>query len=1144
MEAFAAIGLVSNVIGFIDSGWKLCGLIKECSAAAGAPAEVIALSSHLELVLETAKEMDESRRAKLDHEKLALKICSDEAEELRLFLERLKVVPDKTSSSRTFKWKRSSLEKGWKAFKTLRGREKLEKFRTSLDWIMGLITMQQQARLEVTALNVEGQTTVLVKNSEEVLKGLKELQLLSDQSLGDISAIKSNPVTIVPFAPNPFFLGRHDIITTIDQHFAREDKISSAKIKKAALCGLGGIGKSQIALKYAYRQRELLPETSIFWVQASNISRFEKSYASMAEVFQLSGRNDPNVDVLQLVRNWLEGQYQLPWLMIIDNADDAHIFDKTENGKSALEYLPQIGKGSILYTSRNRDVSLDLVGDEHIITVSPLCAVEARLLFGESTRLTSTQDEQDALLTELGHLPLAIKQAASFMTKRHKTISQYLKLFRDSEQSTIALLNHMFVDTEAASSVSTAWLISFKFIQAENPQAARLLFLMSLMDRDSIPVSLLNPIFGSAVAFAEAIGLLEAFSFISPDETVKSYDMHRLVQIVTRGWLGDQGDELTREISLQALRLVSSQFPDGVFENWAECARYLPHAESVLSRSLDVSTRSDTLARARLLSHVAWYLKGRGNYVAAQTKLEDARNLYEQVGEAESVEALRAKRRIAAVVNQLGHTDAAIHILRETRESQTKVLGLEHLETLETSDALAATLSNTLFPKYLQESESLGRDTLHLRESSLPQDHPEILTSLHTLGWALFRLGKSDEAAMYLEKCLTKRNIVLGEHHPETSATATELAIVLLSLKPPDSVRAEYLIRHSVNVTSILCGKEHPSTIITYHNMSTLLRVLGKYEESETLQREQLALSYRILGKNHPTTLWCIISLSQALSEQRNYDLVRELVEAELEKRQELVEKSVLDVLIMMEILGNTYVELGQYALADSMFQAVIAGRSQVLGDDDASTLRALHYLGRLRWKEGKYAEAETILIKLLHQRAAILGKTHEETLLTATVLGHSFYSQQKYAEAEIMFQQVLGVKEQSLPLTDESVLAIRDNLEAALAEQQKYAEWESHCRRTLEIRQELAPDGYHTLRALSNLACVLDRQGKEESQVVFNSIMLKIQSLPANFMDDKTYADNMSAEEAAAFRAFQSKEDDSTGEGGTTMETSFDENS
>lgn len=369
---------------------------------------------------------------------------------------------------------------------------------------------------------------------------------------------------------------------------------------------------------------------------------------------------------------------------------------------------------------------MDLVGEKHTIIVSPLSAAEARLLFGESTRQTSTQEEQDTLVTELGHLPLAVKQAASFMTKRHMTISQYLRHFRDSEQSTITLLSHMFVDMEAGSSVSTAWLISFKFIEAENHQATRLLFLMSLMDRDSIPVSLMSPIFENTAAFHEAIRLLEAFSFVSPDETSTSYDMHRLVQIVSRGWLGDQGEELTREISLEALRLVSSKFPDGVFENWAECARYLPHAESVLPRSLDVSTKTDVFARGKLLSHVAWYLKGGGSYSLSQTKLEEARNLYEQVGAAHSMEALRVERKLASVINQLGHTDDAIQLFRVTRDSQIKILGSDHLETLETSDALASALSNTLFPKYLQESESLGRETLQLRESLLPADHPDM----------------------------------------------------------------------------------------------------------------------------------------------------------------------------------------------------------------------------------------------------------------------------------------------------------------------------------------------------------------------------------------------------------------------------------
>lgn len=102
---------------------------------------------------------------------------------------------------------------------------------------------------------------------------------------------------------------------------------------------LTSYSKSQIAMKYAYHRREISPDLSIFWLCGTNKYRFEKSYTSIAEEFQLSGRNDPNVDVLQLVRDWLEVQYQKPWLMIIDDVDGTHIFDKIENGKLALDYL-------------------------------------------------------------------------------------------------------------------------------------------------------------------------------------------------------------------------------------------------------------------------------------------------------------------------------------------------------------------------------------------------------------------------------------------------------------------------------------------------------------------------------------------------------------------------------------------------------------------------------------------------------------------------------------------------------------------------------------------------------------------------------------------------------------------------------------
>jgi hypothetical protein len=97
--------------------------------------------------------------------------------------------------------------------------------------------------------------------------------------------------------------------------------------------------KSQIALEYAYLRKERSPDTSIFWILASTATSFEESYKQIATEFQLPGRNNPHVDVLQLVRDWFESYYKQHWLMVVDNVDDTQIFEKMHSGKSPLEYL-------------------------------------------------------------------------------------------------------------------------------------------------------------------------------------------------------------------------------------------------------------------------------------------------------------------------------------------------------------------------------------------------------------------------------------------------------------------------------------------------------------------------------------------------------------------------------------------------------------------------------------------------------------------------------------------------------------------------------------------------------------------------------------------------------------------------------------
>ena len=147
--------------------------------------------------------------------------------------------------------------------------------------------------------------------------------------------------------------------------------------------------------------------------------------------------------------------------------------------------------------------------------------VEARLLLGDKIGGESTEDEQSQLLEQLDYLPLAITQAAAFMAKRHKTISQYLDHYRRSDSTRIRLLSHESIDhgreTRPLESVATTWIISFEQIRTENPRAADLLSLMSFLDRQGIPGSLLIIEHEDPLDFEEAIGMLEAYSLVVVD---------------------------------------------------------------------------------------------------------------------------------------------------------------------------------------------------------------------------------------------------------------------------------------------------------------------------------------------------------------------------------------------------------------------------------------------------------------------------------------------------------------------------------------------------------------------------------------------------------------------------------------------------
>jgi hypothetical protein len=268
-----------------------------------------------------------------------------------------------------------------------------------------------------------------------------------------------------------------------------------------------GARKTQIVLAYAFWLRETHPDVSVFWVHASNADRFRQAYGFLAQECQVPGYDDPKTDVLQLVKRWLERKDCGRWLMVVDNADDTQLFfgqqGGSENGSAPSHegslgwYLPECSHGAILVTTRNKQTGLRLTKGKHPIQVGRMDDDEtAQLLRARLRGIDAASDESWALSSRLEHLPLAFVQAAAFIQESSITIGEYLRLLDESEQNVIDLLSEESKtdgrDSETPRAVAETWILSFEQIQRQNVFAGELLSLMSLFDRQAVPLEFLS----------------------------------------------------------------------------------------------------------------------------------------------------------------------------------------------------------------------------------------------------------------------------------------------------------------------------------------------------------------------------------------------------------------------------------------------------------------------------------------------------------------------------------------------------------------------------------------------------------------------------------------------------------------------------
>ncbi|KAJ5101052.1 Tetratricopeptide-like helical [Penicillium angulare] len=812
---------------------------------------------------------------------------------------------------------------------------------------------------------------------------------------------------MVPFARNTRFVGRQEEIRRLENFMSKP-----LGPNKIAIHGLGGIGKTQIALELAYRIRDKNPECSIFWIPCTNYESVEQTYLNIALTLGIS--NAESAKAKEQVKVHLSQASAGRWLLIFDNADDIEMWIKPEGSTNASplkNILPYSESGHILFTSRNRRLAVKLAASNVLLVpdVDQSTAMEILEKSLIQINLSYENDAASTLLEQLSFLPLAISQAAAYINENDILISDYLSLLKQKEMSAAELLSEEFEDdgryAEIQNPVITTWLISFVQIQQLDSLAADYLSFMACINPRDIPQSILPPT-PSAKKRVDAFGLLKAYSFISEHSHEKKFSLHRLVHLAMRNWMRKE-KIIDRWVSLAAERL-NELFPDNDHSNRELWRDYLAHA---LYLTNSEESHHFYFEHVGFTSRVGILLQSDGRYKEANHLFARNLKIREEALGPEHPDTLTSVSHLGSVLERQGKYEEAEAMYRRALEGREKVLGPEYPDTLKSVSDLGFVLERRQ-DKY-EEAEAMYRRALEGREKGLGPEHPNTLTSVSYLGSLLKRQGKYKEAEAMHRRALEGREKGLGPEHPGTLASVTNLGSVLE--RQGKYKEAEAMHQRVLEGYTKTLGPEHPYTLTSVSHLAFVFDRQGKYEETEAIHRQVFKGYTEALGPEHPYTIISVNNLGCVLKRQGKYEEAEAMYRRAFEGYKKALGPEHPDTLTMINNLGSVFERQGKYEEAEAMHRRALEGREKGLGPEHPDTLRGITNLSSVLERQGKYEEAEAMHRRALEGREKGLGPEHPDTLTSVTNLGSVLERQGKYEEAEAMHRRVLEGREKGL---------------------------------------------------------------------------------------------------------------------------------
>jgi hypothetical protein len=625
-------------------------------------------------------------------------------------------------------------------------------------------------------------------------------------------------------ARNPGFTGRDELLAAV-----RKQLTAGNRAAVQAFAGMGGLGKTQLAVEYGHRFAGSYDLG--WWVDSEQPGLIGDQFAALGAAL---GCVDAGAGI-EVVRLAVLGELRARgrWLLVFDNAG---------RPEDVRPWLPG-GGGHVLITSREHGWGEIAATAEMELMPRP---DSVALLRGRVAGLG--QADAGRLAERLGDLPLALAQAAGFMTETGITPAGYAELL----DTHAARLLDEGTPGPYPRSLAAATRLTAERLKAADPAAAELAGLCAFLGPEPIPDDLFTAAAGELgdelaeraadpLAWRQTLGHLTRRSLVAVDR--RGLVMHRLTQAILRDSSTAGGAAASRRRS-EAILAASDPGDPLNPVTWPRWAQLMPH---LLAADLGGTSNPDLRAMA---ANSCMYLRSRGDMRAAHDLASDLRQHWRNSLGDDDEHTLAATRAAASALSAMGRYAEARDLDQEALDRSRRVLGDDHPDTLTSASDLAVRLHQL---GEVQAARDLDQDTLDRRRRILGGDHPETLESADSLAFDLYALGELQAARDLNQDTLDRSRRVLGDDHPDTLAFASNLAVRLYALGEVQAARD--LDQDTLDRRRRTLGDDHPATLESADSLAADLNALGDQQTARDLAQDTLDRSRRALGDDHPATL-------------------------------------------------------------------------------------------------------------------------------------------------------------------------------------------------------------------------------------------------------------------------------------------------